>query len=83
MEGYPRLTEKLLCEQRRNLVWLPDTGEVDRSPRLPRGQRTRSTRRRHARPGRQRKAATGGRGLDIPGMPKSDGQQEAATTQGE
>ena len=25
-EGYLRLTEKLLCEQRRNLLWLPETG---------------------------------------------------------
>jgi hypothetical protein len=32
-----RLTEKVLCEQRRNLVWLPETGEVDRSPMLHRG----------------------------------------------
>jgi len=25
-EGYLRLTDKLLCEQRRNLVWLPHQG---------------------------------------------------------
>src|SRR6266436_906125 len=48
-----------------------------------RGQRTRSSRWRDAHPGRWRKASTGRRGLDIPGMQKPDGQQEAATTKGE
>src|SRR5467141_1241542 len=48
-----------------------------------RGQRTRSSRWSDAHPGRWRKASTGRRGLDIPGIQKPDGQQEAATTQGE
>src|SRR5712691_3601524 len=47
------------------------------------GQRTRSGRWSDAHPGRWRKASTGRRGLDIPGMQKPDGQQEAATTKGE
>src|SRR5688572_3463554 len=46
---------------------------------LHQGQRTRSTRRRNARPGRQREAATGGRGLDTNrSTHNSSGQQYAA-----
>ena len=46
---------------------------------LHQGQRTRSTRRSNARPGRQREAATGGRGLDTNrSTHNSSGQQYAA-----
>jgi hypothetical protein len=61
--GHLRLTEPWLCEQRRNLLGLPQ-GEADRSPRSQQGQRVRSRRWRHDPPGRWRKASTGRRDLE-------------------
>ena len=66
-EGHLTLTEKRLCEQRRNLLWLPHKGEADRWLMPQEGQRTRSSRWRDDHPGSPGKPDTGRRGLDIPG----------------
>jgi len=69
-ERHLRLTEKLLCEQRRNLLeFLVEVGR--QMANVPQGQRVRSSRWSDDHPGRRRNACTGRRDLKTRGLYES------------